>query len=210
MDRRTKAALHRDEALRLKKKWGVDAVQVRYRETGDWYALLKQFPAALFDLNGYVFFPTEQALQAQAEYIQIGKQISVPKGISAVPGYVRFPDAGPTPNLDLDIHSVAASEGHMRLVLHLQRERSQTLVRKKKMLAASLGCEICGFSFALAYGEAAADYCEVHHLVPLSEVVESAKTRMLDLAILCANCHRVVHLRNPPYTLEEVRAMLKK
>jgi len=30
---------------------------------------------------------------------------------------------------------------------------------------------------------------------------------MEDLAILCANCHRVVHLRNPPYTLDEVRSM---
>jgi len=91
MDRRTKAKLHRNEALRLKEKWGVDAVQVRYRETGDWYALLNRFPAALFDLHGYILFPTEEAYRT-SPYINRGKQIQVPKpGISAIPGYRPFP-----------------------------------------------------------------------------------------------------------------------
>jgi predicted HNH restriction endonuclease len=33
-------------------------------------------------------------------------------------------------------------------------------------------------------------------------------TRIDDLAIVCANCHRVIHLNNPPYTLDDVRKML--
>ena len=61
-------------------------------------------------------------------------------------------------------------------------------------------------SFSLRYGALAADYCEVHHLVPLDKA--ERKTKMQDLAILCANCHRVVHLRNPPFTLDELRKML--
>ena len=78
MDRRTKATLHRNEAPRLKEKWSVDAVQFRYRETGNWYAPLKRFPAALFDLNGYILFPTEAAYRTPSPYIHIGKHISVP------------------------------------------------------------------------------------------------------------------------------------
>ena len=46
--------------------------------------------------------------------------------------------------------------------------------------------------------------------MPLSEVEQTTRTRLDDLAILCANCHRVVHLRNPPYTLDEVRSALAK
>jgi len=95
MDRRAKTKLHRDEAARLKEKWGVDAVQVRYRETGDWYGPLTRFPAALFDLHGYILFPTEEAFRTPSPYIHIypGEQIGFPerKGISAMPGYVRFP-----------------------------------------------------------------------------------------------------------------------
>jgi hypothetical protein len=127
---------------------------------------------------------------------------------------VLVPDLGSTSYLDPDIHSdastkdtIAATEGRRRLVVHLQRERNQTLVRNKKKQATSLDCEICKFSFG-RYGSAASDYCEVHHLLPLSEVDDTTLTRIEDLAILCANCHRVVHLHNPPYTLNEVRSML--
>lgn len=210
MDRRTKATLNRDKAVRLNEAWGVDAAQVRYSEDGHWYATLERFPAALFDAHGYVLFQTEQEYQS-SHHLHIGKQISVPKpGISAIPGYVRVADSDATPDLDVDIHTLAATEGRRRLVLHLQRERNQTVVRNKKKQAASLDCEVCGFSFARAYGAAASDYCEVHHLLPLSEVEHASRTRMEDLAILCANCHRVVHLHNPPYTLHQVRSMLAK
>lgn len=115
-----------------------------------------------------------------------------------------------SPSLDVDIHTVAATEGRRRLVLHLQRERNQTVVRHKKRQAVSLACEVCGFSFGRAYGSAASEYCEVHHLLPFSEVEQTTRTRMEDLAILCANCHRVVHLHNPPYTLAQVRSLLGK
>jgi hypothetical protein len=140
MDRRTKAALNKDKAVRLNETRGVGAAQVRYSDDGHWYATLTRFPAALFDARGYVLFPTEEEYRT-SPHMSIGKQISVPK-----PGR--------------------------------------------------------------AYGSAASDYCEVHHLLPLSAVDHTARTRMEDLAILCANCHRVVHLHNPPYTLNQVRSIL--
>jgi 5-methylcytosine-specific restriction endonuclease McrA len=210
MDSRTKAKLNRDKAVRLNKAWGVGAVHARYSYDGHWYATLTRFPAALFDDHGYVLFATEHDYLT-SPYISIGKQISIPKpGISAIPGYVRIPDTDTSPSLDLDIHTVAATEGRRRLVGHLQHERNQTVVREKKRQAASLDCEVCGFSFDRTYGGAASDYCEVHHLLPLSDVEQSTRTRMEDLTILCANCHRVVHLQNPPYTLDQVRNMLAK
>jgi hypothetical protein len=210
MDRRTQAALNRDKAPRLNEAWGVSAAQVRYSDDGHWYATLTRFPAALFDANGYVLFATEEEYRS-SPHIRVGKQISVPKpGISAVPGYVRVTDWDASIGLDVDIHSVGATEGRRRLILHLQRERNQTVVRNKKKHAASLDCEVCGFSFRSAYGGAASQYCEVHHLLPLSEVELATQTRLEDLAILCANCHRVVHLKNPPYTLNQVKNLLAK
>jgi 5-methylcytosine-specific restriction endonuclease McrA len=210
MDRIEKSKLNRKKALELQKAWGVVAKQVRYRETGDWYNPLSLFPAALFDAHGYVLFATREDYR-NSPHISIGKQIGVTKpGISAIPGYVLAPGLAASLSLDVDIHTVEASEGRRRLVLHLQCERNQTLVRNKKKLSASLDCEVCGFSFSRFYGNAASDYCEVHHLKPLSEVEDSTKTQIEDLAILCANCHRVVHLTIPPFTLHEVRSMLAK
>jgi predicted HNH restriction endonuclease len=208
MDRRAKATLNRDKAERLNKEWGVGAVQARYSDDGHWYATLARFPAALFDAHGYVRFATEKEYQV-SPHLRIGKQISIRKpGISAIPGYVSVIDSDSSPGLDVDIHSLVATEGQRWLVLHLQRERNQTIVRNKKAQAVSLDCEVCGFSFSRVYGSIVSDYCEVHHLLPLSEVEHTTQTRMEDLAILCANCHRVVHLHNPPYTLNQVRNML--
>ena len=199
--------------------WGVGAAHALYIHDGHWYHQLKRFPGALFDRNGYIKFATEKSYRA-SPYLSIGKQISVRKpGISAIPGYVRIlhdDDAQTSPfappALDVDIHGLTtgAIEGRARLVMHLERERNQTVVRNKKKLAKSLNCEVCGFSFKRAYGDTAAAYCEVHHLVPLSDIERNAETRMEDLAIICANCHRVAHLRNPPYTLAQVKGMLAK
>lgn len=196
--------------------WQVGAAHALYIHDGHWYHPLRRFPGALFDRNGYIVFATEDDYRT-SPYLSIGKQISIRRpGISAIPSYVRVLDnanaASPfaPPSVDLDVHdpTAAALEGRARLVQHLERERNQSLVRSKKHSATSLDCEVCGFSFRRAYGNKAAQYCEVHHLLPLAELERAAKTRVEDLAILCANCHRVVHLRNPPFALEEVRGML--
>lgn len=200
----------------LNELWGVSAAHALYIHDGHWYHFLKRFPGALFDQNGYVLFATEEKF-LKSPYLSFGKRVHIRKpGISAMPGYVRVIDSPAklslfiTPTIDIDIHDAASAaiEGRQRLVSHLQRERNQTLIRKKKRQAVSLHCEVCGFSFAQAYGEHAGAYCEVHHLLPLAEAEQLVTTRLEDLAILCANCHRVVHLRYPPYTLEKVRGML--
>jgi len=220
-----KRALHRDLAARLNKEWKIAAVQARFRETGNFYATLKKFPAALLDRYGYVLFASKEEYLTSPYLTHYTKLIRVAKGISKMPAYVPAGDAYALPGLtpefttassfveDLDLHSYEVTEGNRRLVLHIRRERNQSIVKKKKKSAKSLQCEICGFSFHATYGADAADYCEVHHCKPLSEIDESTKTRLCDLAIVCSNCHRVIHIRKaplPPYTLDEVRQMRKQ
>ena len=208
MDRRTKAILNRDKAARLMAAWNEPVAQARYSDDGHWYAPLSRFPAALVDANGYLLFESEHEYKS-SPHLAIGKQISVRKpGISAVPGYVRMQALDEVPSVDLDVHDYEGTEGRKKLLVHLSRERDRRSIVKKKKSSLSLSCEICEFSFAAVYGVAAADYCEVHHLLPLGEAEAERKTSLKDLAVLCANCHRVVHLKNPPFALEEVKAML--
>ncbi len=56
-----------------------------------------------------------------------------------------------------------------------------------------LTCEACGFDFEKAYGSLGKGYIECHHLIPLSNFDSKKETKMEDLALLCSNCHRMIH-----------------
>ncbi len=199
-----------NRATGLNKQWKVGARHALYIHDGHWYHCLKEFPGALFDDNGYILFSTEAQYRAcpDLKIYDETNQVSIKKpGISAIPGYIRVVSEKVT---DVDIHSGALSkEGERRLRLHLYCERKPQNVKAKKQSAPSLNCEICGFSFRHFYGQVADTYCEVHHLVPLKCLQGATEIELDDLAILCSNCHRVVHMRYPPYKLEEVREKLK-
>lgn len=69
-------------------------------------------------------------------------------------------------------------------------------------------CVVCGFNFGATFGVAASGYIHVHHLTPLATVgQEYIVNPIQDLRPVCANCHAVIHMRTPAYTLDEVRAM---
>lgn len=90
-----------------------------------------------------------------------------------------------------------AREGRLLHRLHCTRERSGRLVALKKAAASQaegrLRCEVCGFDFQATYGSLGKGYAECHHVIPLAEVAAEAQTRLDDLAIVCANCHRMLH-----------------
>ncbi len=73
-------------------------------------------------------------------------------------------------------------------------------------------CVACGFEFESTYGESAAGYIEVHHVNPLSDGAgeEVSINPLSDLVPLCGNCHAVAHLRRPPFSVEELRDMLRR
>lgn len=90
-----------------------------------------------------------------------------------------------------------ALEGKEFLAQHLRRERSPKLVEAKKRgvlrTSGQLACEVCEFDFQRAYGSHGAGYIECHHTNPLALRDGESPTRLEDLALVCANCHRMLH-----------------
>lgn len=89
-----------------------------------------------------------------------------------------------------------AREGQLLRRWALYRERNKPL-RDRKIQAVleegvPLRCEVCSFNFTAAYGELGDGYIEVHHRLPL-HISGVTETRIADLALLCANCHRMCH-----------------
>ena len=106
-----------------------------------------------------------------------------------------------------------AEEGRILTRLHRVRERDKRLVaeakRRARKVRGTLSCEACGFDFGKTYGSALECLVEVHHTKPVHTLGEGQTTRIEDLAILCANCHRVVHSKRAWLSVSEVRALVK-
>lgn len=69
-------------------------------------------------------------------------------------------------------------------------------------------CIVCELNFAQQYGDGAKDLIHVHHLVPLATRKRASECDPItDLRPLCPNCHAVAHRRNPPYSIDELRAL---
>lgn len=112
---------------------------------------------------------------------------------------------------DVD-RSQSILEGNPRLIAHLRRERNSVIVKAKKeeILRATgkLCCEACGFDFKDIYGELGDGFCEVHHLKPLSKADGVVKTELKDLAIVCSNCHRIIHRTDPMLSISSLTSHL--
>lgn len=102
-------------------------------------------------------------------------------------------------------------EGKEKFILHKSKERNKVLLRNAKELYFkkdnNLSCQICGFSFFDKYGEIGKGFIEAHHTFPISELKEETNTKIEDLAMLCSNCHRMVHRQRPWLTIELLKAM---
>ena len=105
-------------------------------------------------------------------------------------------------------------EGKPVLKSHQARERDLKIVKEKKQVVfeekQALPCEVCGFDFFQRYGEAGWKFIECHHKVPLAEPTnDKLPTQLIDLALVCSNCHRMLH-RPPWKSLNELQSIVQQ
>jgi len=101
--------------------------------------------------------------------------------------------------LATSVDEFGALEGGLqkRYVAHRARELRLRMQKIDDVLAVDrrLTCEVpgCGFDFERTYGELGKHYAHVHHKEALSSRKRPKVTRLVDLAIVCANCHAMIH-----------------
>jgi hypothetical protein len=96
---------------------------------------------------------------------------------------------------------LGAMEGEMkrRFVSHRARERALRDAKIEQVRFESsdgrVRCQVprCNFDFEAVYGRLAKDFAHVHHLRPLAEAPAPTVTKLEDLAVVCANCHAIIH-----------------
>lgn len=106
-------------------------------------------------------------------------------------------------------------EGRILVRIHAYKERDRRLTKEAKRVFKSknegrLFCECCGFEPFALYGERGRDRLDAHHRRPVEEMQVETETRVEDLAIICPNCHDVIHSRRPWISVETLRGEIER
>jgi len=106
------------------------------------------------------------------------------------------------------------AEGRVSYGLHRKLERNPKLAKKVKSKRlkekGDLCCDVCGFSFHERYGAVGIGFIEAHHTVPVSGLKGRRSTKLADMALVCSNCHRMLHRSTPLLSIAELRNRLLK
>lgn len=103
----------------------------------------------------------------------------------------------------------AFPEGRQLFRQHQVRERDSSVARKAKLKRLTevgrLICDVCEFDFEKSYGPLGIGFIEAHHTVPISKLNGTTKTRIADFALVCSNCHRMLHRSTEGFSVADLR-----
>jgi hypothetical protein len=113
----------------------------------------------------------------------------------------------------IDLAPLTADETNRRLVSHYRIDRSRKIRVAKvglfEMHHGRIFCENCNFDFEEKYGERGKGFTEVHHILSLAALLPNTITSLNDLMLLCANCHRMVHWKQPMISVETLKEITR-
>jgi predicted HNH restriction endonuclease len=129
------------------------------------------------------------------------------------PQQVKAPAANanglPESNVVIEDDESAFPEGSVKYKQHRFLERDGAISRRAKAQrlanTGKLECEVCGIDFVTRYGEIGLGFIEAHHKTPVSQLAGTKKTKMEDLALVCSNCHRMLHRGDPLLSVEQLK-----
>lgn len=103
------------------------------------------------------------------------------------------------------------TEGGLKVVISTRLERKISL-RNDAIRLHGTKCKVCDFDFNKTYGKWANNYIEVHHMKLLSQSKETSieTNPLIDLTVVCSNCHRMIHKKKDTVlTVEELKNKIK-
>ena len=101
-------------------------------------------------------------------------------------------------------------EGALVTVKANKFERNQK-ARRECVAKKGYQCSVCGRDFEATYGEIGKNFIHVHHLIPISSIGKEYELNVdRDLVPVCPNCHYMLHRKDPPYTVEELKGIIQE
>lgn len=114
---------------------------------------------------------------------------------------------------EVEAEEIVGIEGKLLIRLHIYRERDRHFARMvrrhyKSQAGGKLICHACGSVPVKTYGPNGESCVEAHHKIPIEQLQPDSVTVVSEMAMLCANCHRVVHSKRPCLTVEQVSQLV--
>lgn len=131
-------------------------------------------------------------------------------GVGPTLAVMATPAIGLAPKASLNQSEAQEGVRKMRETYFFARNRKLADAVKKLR---NYTCEACGFNFLQKYGKHGQAFAECHHKNPLSERPEELWTKAVtttlnDVAVLCANCHRMIHKARVAMSVEKLRDII--
>ena len=159
--------------------------------------------------DGFIkdFFPTVTDEAEKAKILQGNiEKVYNQNNWSALLNWTCYENLYP----DEETFGIVGVDGKKRAIKTTYYERNLKL-RRACIEKYGTKCYICGFDAAEIYGDKFKGKIHIHHKVPVHLKGECVISEN-DLVPVCPNCHMILHSKgkNECYTIEEVKAMLKK
>lgn len=134
--------------------------------------------------------------------------VSIPTPVAdALEGLWQLRTAG-APGTPAASISTTLPEGAKRKITVNAYERNP-LARSACIAHHGHRCKVCGTDLGEKFGEIAEGFIHVHHIVPLASIERSYEVDPIrDLVPVCPTCHAVIHLKVPPFSVAEAKALL--
>lgn len=93
--------------------------------------------------------------------------------------------------------------------IHFRIERNSSISKKVKDFKGYV-CEACNFNFTDKYGVLGRQFIEAHHLTPIAslEIGQFQINIQKDFAVLCSNCHSMIHRLDDPGDLNLLKSII--
>ena len=163
-----------------------------------------------------VKFPNEDDIEANVVFSDPASNLAILK-LKEVPKVKALPLVLSASGLSLRNESVFTlgypwtntMEDLWKFRQHWRVEKNRNL-SKAAIKAHGYICQGCGFNFEEKYGEIGKDFIEAHHLVPIS-LFKRPVVKLdpkLDFAVLCSNCHRMIHKTEKPDDVKAFKSII--
>ena len=135
-------------------------------------------------------------------------------GMTNAGSAIKLEEAAAMPETELEA-DITGKEGRLLARIHYYKERDRAFTVKAKKYHKSknggkLTCEGCDMDPVAIYGSNGERCIEGHHKIPIEELQPDSITRVDDIAMVCASCHRIIHSQKPCLTIAEVRQLVTK